>query len=161
MAHDSGPGAGPVHAAVLDVIEPYLDAIADRIAERITAGRDRMINQYDSELGSRRHRAAVTRRLANGEGGAGRAGRNYLLTKEAIREELAGRGGRGQPSQSRGPSSPAAPAAAEAAPANDGSGSRTSRARELSQYERELIEGLRAVSDEPSPGRGRGAKGKG
>lgn len=133
---DHGRGAAPVNSAVLQAFEPYIDAIADRIAERMNRGRDRMINQFDSELGARRHRDAVKRRIANAEGGAGRAGRNYLLTLQAIREELAGKGGRGTPGK--------------ASPANDsppgGSGSAgKSRARELADFEREVMTGLRTV----------------
>jgi hypothetical protein len=97
-----------------------------------------MINQHESELGPRRHRDAVKRRLDNGEGGAGRAGRNYLLTVEAVREELARKGGRGKGA----PSSPAN----DAPPAPGGSGAK-SRARELGDFERELMRDLRAVKD--------------
>lgn len=144
MSEDSsGPGGmGPqVNTAVLDAIEPYLEALADRIAERLTRSRDRMINQHDSELGPRRHREAVKRRIANSEGGAGHVGRNYLLTKEAIREELAGKGRRG------GRGAPPAPAPA---PSNDGSPSSgsspaRSRARDLATFEKDLMRGLHAV----------------
>jgi predicted transcriptional regulator len=127
-----------VSSAVLQAIEPYLDALADRIAERMNRSRERMINQHDSELGPRRHRDAVKRRLANAEGGAGHAGRNYLLTKEAIREELAGRGGRG--SAGKGAPSPAN----DGSPGSGGSGAK-SRSRDLSDFEREVMTGLRTV----------------
>jgi len=137
---DSGPGAGPVSSAVLQAIEPYLDALADRIAERMNRSRERMINQHDSELGPRRHRDAVKRRLANAEGGAGHAGRNYLLTKEAIREELAGRGRGGRGSAGKGAPSPAN----DGSPGAGGSGAK-SRSRDLSDFEREVMTGLRTV----------------
>ena len=138
MSDDHGPGAGPVNSAVLQAIEPYIDAIADRIAARMNASRDRMINQHDSELGARRHRDAVKRRLANAEGGAGRSGRNYLLTREAILEELAGKG--------RGRGSKGAPApGGDGSPGAGGSGAK-SRARELSDFEREVMTGLRTVT---------------
>jgi hypothetical protein len=137
MSDDHGPSASPVNSAVLQAIEPYLDALADRIAERMNAARGRMINQHDSELGPRRHRAAVKRRIANGEGGAGQSGRNYLLTPDAIREELAGGRGRG---------SAGAPVAAggDGPPGKGGSGAK-SRTRELNDFERDTIAGLRAV----------------
>lgn len=145
MTDDNGPTASPVSSAVLQAIEPYIDALADRIAERMNRGRDRMINQYDSELGSRRHRDAVKRRIANAEGGAGRVGRNYLLTKEAIREELAGGRGRG----SRGPHVPAGDGSPPSG--SGGSSGGKSRSRELSDFERDVMSGLRAV-DSPLVG---------
>jgi hypothetical protein len=123
---------GSVNSAVLQAIEPYIDAIADRIAARMQAGRERMINQHESELGPRRHRQAVKRRLANGEGGAGQAGRNYLLSRDAIAEELAGKGGRRK--------------GAPVAVGVEGSAAK-SRTRELSDFEREVMGGLRAVKD--------------
>ncbi len=136
MSDDHGQGASPVSSAVLQAIEPYIDAIADRIAERMNAGRARMINQHDSELGARRHRDAVKRRLANGEGGAGHSGRNYLLTRDAILEELAGKGGRcGK--VARAPSGDGSPGAGGSGP--------KSRSRELSDFEREVMTGLRTV----------------
>jgi hypothetical protein len=136
---DHGPGASPVNSAVLQAIEPYIDAIADRIAARMNAGRERMINQRDSELGPRRHRAAVKRRLANQEGGAGITpdGRRFLLTPEAVREELAGKGGRGKVKGATGP-------AGDGSPGGSGAKSRT---RDLSDFEREVMGGLRAVKE--------------
>ena len=88
-----------------------------------------MIDQAHSDLRPRIHREACKRRMKNGEGGAGRDGRRYLLTREAVREELA-----------RGARSPAPrPAAKEAPP--------KSRARDLGDFEREVMSGLRAVKD--------------
>jgi hypothetical protein len=133
-----GPGVGP-NDGVLQAFEPYIEALAERLAERLERRRARMINQHESELGPRRHREAVKRRLDNGEGGAGRAGRNYLLTVEAIREELARKGGRGK--------APPVPAGDGPAPPSGGTGAK-SRGRELGDFERELMSGLRAVKDE-------------
>lgn len=132
--HD-GLGAGP-NSAVLQAFEPYIDAIADRIAARMNAGRERMVNQGNSDLGPRKHRAAVKRRLANDEGGAGISpdGRRFLLTPEAVREELAGKSGRG-----KGKAPPAAEPEAETKP--------KSRARELGDFERKIMRGLRDVED--------------
>jgi hypothetical protein len=138
-----GPGAGPVNSAVLQAFEPYIDALAERLAERLERRRGRMINQHDSELGPRRHRDAVKRRIANGEGGAGRAGRDYLLTREAMREELAGKGGRGKPSS--GAPAPAAPPSGDGPPTGGSAGK--SRSRDLSNFEREVMSGLRAVEE--------------
>jgi hypothetical protein len=131
-----GPGAGP-NSAVLQAFEPYIEALAERLAERLERRRARMINQHESELGPRRHREAVKRRIDNGEGGAGRAGRNYLLTIEAVREELARKGGR--------PKGAAVTAGGDdRSPASGGSAAK-SRARDLGDFEREVMSGLRAV----------------
>lgn len=138
MSDHEGPGVSPVSSAVLQAFEPYIDALADRLAERLERRRGRMINQYDSELGARRHREAVKRRMDNGEGGAGRAGRNYLLTKEAVREELARKGGKGKGTPAAGGD--------DRGPAAGGSDAK-SRARELSEFERDVMTGLRAVKD--------------
>lgn len=138
MATDSGGGpavAGPgVNSAVLDAFEPFIEALADRIAARMQAGRERMVSQHESELGPRRHRDAVKRRLANGEGGAGRAGRNYLLTPEAVREELAGAAARKPPQ------------AAAGAEGSEGRAGGKSRARDLGDFERDIMAGLRSVA---------------
>lgn len=135
-----GPGAGP-NSAVFGPFESYIDALADRLAERLEQRRGRMINQHESELGPRRHREAVKRRLDNGEGGAGLAGRNYLLTVAAVREELARKGGRG-----KGDAAPASPANDGAPPSSGGSAAK-SRARALAEYERDLMRDLRAVTE--------------
>lgn len=47
------------------------------------------VSQTGSPLGARRHAAAVRRRLERGERGAGMAGRKFLLSSEALAEELA------------------------------------------------------------------------
>ena len=146
MAADSGgPSvAGPgVNTAVLEAFELFIDAVADGVSERLERRRGRMINQHESELGPRRHREAVKRRLENGEGGAGRAGRNYLLTKEAIREELAGKGGRGR---GKGASGAPVPSGGDGSPGAGSSGAK-SRTRELNDFEREVMSGLRAVKE--------------
>jgi|GEM_PF-3850109 len=134
---DSGPGAGP-NSAMLQAFGPYIEALAECLAERLERRRPRMVNQHDSELGARRHRDAVKRRLANDEGGAGHSGRNYWLTREAIREELAGRPGRG-----KGDAAAASPAGGDKGPPP--SKGPKSRDRELGEFERELMSGLRAV----------------
>lgn len=151
-ADRDGPGAAPANSAVLQAFEPYLDAIADKLAERLERRRDRMISQHDSELGPRRHREACKRRLDKGEGGAGHVGRNYLLTREAIREELAagrgGKGGRGKPGAGPSP----VPAGGDGSPSSGsptGSSGAKSRARDLGDFERNLMTGLRALNERP------------
>ena len=144
-----GPGAAP-DSAVLQAFEPYIDALAERLATVLERRRGRMVNQHESELGPRRHREAVKRRIDGGEGGAGRVGRNYLLTREAVREELARGPGKGK----RGKGSEPEPVTPDGTPAG-GAGGAQSRARELSQFERELMAGLRAVDSNPTPPRGK------
>lgn len=81
----------------LDVLA---DAIADRIAQRLLTGQlEDWIDQSNSPLGPRRHRTAVNRRIAKGEGGAARVGRRHLLNREALAAELATAGDR----KSKGP----------------------------------------------------------
>lgn len=116
---------------VLEAMQPFIDAFADAVAARLMKGQERMIAQHQSELGSRRHREAVKRRLANGEGGAGisRDGRRFLLTPEALREELA----RPLPTKTKRGETPPAPPV-------------KSRTKELNDFERELMSGLRQVA---------------
>ncbi len=47
-----------------------------------------LLAQKGSPLGARRHIRAVRRRVAAGEAGASIVGRRYLLTREALNEEL-------------------------------------------------------------------------
>lgn len=133
-----GHGAGP-NGAVLQAFGPYIEALADCLFERLERRRARMINQHESELGPRRHREAVKRRIDNGEGGAGQRGRNYLLTLEAMREELARKGGPGKGT--------AVTAAGDDPGPTSGGSAAKSRTRELSDFERELMSGLRAVKE--------------
>jgi hypothetical protein len=67
-----------------------LEAIVARAVRRAltSAADDGMVNQSGSPLGSRRHCNAVKRRLAVGAAGAAHVGRKYLLTQEALAEEL-------------------------------------------------------------------------
>jgi hypothetical protein len=59
-------------------------------AFRMATGNDPgLIDQRSSPLGRLRHCAAVRRRQKNNEGGAFIVGRRYLLTQEALTEELA------------------------------------------------------------------------
>lgn len=75
----------------LALFEPLLERLAEKfVAKMLVATSARMVAQAGSPLGTRAHRAAVKRRLANGEGGAGISpdGRRHLLTHEALQEEL-------------------------------------------------------------------------
>jgi hypothetical protein len=62
---------------------------AERIADEQRGERRSWIPQTGSPLGSRRHCAAVDRRIAAGEPGAARVGRRRLLAPHALDEELA------------------------------------------------------------------------
>jgi hypothetical protein len=73
-------------------LDQLLDELADRLAARVVSrlrdGEPGMVDQAASPLGARRHCAAVKRRLARGEGGAANVGRRFMLTPEALHEEL-------------------------------------------------------------------------
>jgi hypothetical protein len=76
--------------AIAEALEPLLDALADRIVAKLTAGeRSDMVDQVASPLGRRRHCAAVRRRVEAGDEGAAIVGRRHLLSKKALGEELA------------------------------------------------------------------------
>jgi hypothetical protein len=71
------------------LLEPVLDALADKIVSRLTAGtRADMVDQAMSPLGRRRHIAACRSRVARGEAGAAIVGRRHLLSRDALRAEL-------------------------------------------------------------------------
>lgn len=70
--------------AAADVLD---QAAADAAAERAD-----WTDQASSVLGSRRHITACRRRMATGKPGAAKVGKRYLLSAEALREELAALG---------------------------------------------------------------------
>lgn len=72
-------------SAIFDVL---LDDLAERVVKRLGGGFDGWVDQGTSPLGSRRHRSIVGRRMATGRPGAAIVGRRYLLSKEALTEEL-------------------------------------------------------------------------
>jgi hypothetical protein len=124
---------------IVEAFEAFADMVAEKVEARLQQAQGKMIPQGQSDLGPRKHREAVKRRLANREGGAGitKNGRQFLLTREALQEELA-RGAERPPStkKKRGGGGGSAPAAAPAP---------KSRAREMSEFERDLMNGLRDV----------------
>ncbi len=75
-----------------DLLDQLLDELAERLAarvvERLRAGEPGMVEQGASPLGTRRHCAAVRRRLDHGEPGAAIVGRRHLLSATALAEEL-------------------------------------------------------------------------
>src|SRR5690349_1127528 len=62
---------------------------AERIASEQSAEQKDWIDQASSPLGRRRHCAAVRRRIASGKGDAAQVGRRFLLSAQALSEELA------------------------------------------------------------------------
>jgi hypothetical protein len=68
--------------------DDLIDLIAQRVEQRLTRS-NRATSQHGSPLGARKHRAVVRRRVERNEGGAHIVGRRYLLTPDALQEELA------------------------------------------------------------------------
>ena len=71
---------------------PLIDAIAEAVVAKLASTTHRMVSQHGSPLGPRIHRKAVKRRLERGLPGAAISpdGRRFMLTHEALAEELAG-----------------------------------------------------------------------
>ncbi len=79
--------------------EALLDELASRVAamvaERLNGGAlPGATDQSRSPLGKRRHIAAARRRIAAGLPGAAQVGRRYLLSSDALADELARISGR-------------------------------------------------------------------
>jgi len=71
------------------LLEPVLEALADKIVARLAAGtRADMQDQVGSPLGRRRHIGACRQRVARGDAGAAVVGRRHLLSREALAAEL-------------------------------------------------------------------------
>lgn len=70
------------------IVQSFADLLVPLVAARLASTTHRMVAQYGSPLGARRHRAAVKRRVERGEGGASVVGRRYLLSHEAMAAEL-------------------------------------------------------------------------
>lgn len=62
--------------------------IFDAAASEATDERLDWVDQSSSPLGSRRHIAAVRRRMTLGSDGAAQVGRRFLLSRDALTEEL-------------------------------------------------------------------------
>jgi hypothetical protein len=62
--------------------------VARAVRKALNTATDGMISQTDSPLGPRRHADAVKRRIAAGLPGAAKVGRRYLLSPDALQEEL-------------------------------------------------------------------------
>ena len=60
---------------------------AIRLELRSQSQGDEWVSQKGSPIGNRRHCAAVRSRIANGEGGAERRGKRFLLMTQALCEE--------------------------------------------------------------------------
>jgi hypothetical protein len=99
--------------SLLSFITDELARKIGRIVARELRGEDpRLIDQAFSQLGRRRHIAAVRRRLAEGKPGASVVGRRFLLSQEAHAEEL----GRLQPPPQTSAPEPRGPGIRKARP---------------------------------------------
>lgn len=100
-ARAPAPAESRAAEALLTAIGPFARLVAHALLDELRGGDT--IAQHGSPLGSRRHRAAVTRRIAEfsarqrSERDAWIIGREYLLSREALEEELA-HASRGGPS---------------------------------------------------------------
>lgn len=76
----------------MSALEPLVEAIATRVVELLRDQSSRtpsLVSQASSPLGNRRHCLAVRRRIAQDLPGASVVGREYLLTPQALEDELA------------------------------------------------------------------------
>lgn len=112
-------------------LDPFIEAIADRVVAKLASTAARMVSQHGSPLGSRHHINAVRRRVADGDPEAGISpdGRRHYLSHAALQEEL-----RRQP--------PAAKSETRNPKPKPGKPPATAPARDLSALERELLGGL-------------------
>lgn len=92
---EGGIGMTEPTPSLLAALETLADLLADRVAKRLlTSEQDGWVDQSASPLGPRRHRKAVTARVAAGAPGAAKVGRRHLLSKDALSEELSAIGKR-------------------------------------------------------------------
>lgn len=73
-------------------LDMLADKVADRVVRRLRSDQDDWIDGPSSPGGTRWHNGVARRRIATGQGGAAKIGRRYLLSKEALAEELAATG---------------------------------------------------------------------
>jgi len=106
--------------------DDLIEAIAERVERRLSRS-SRMQAQKGSPLGPRTHRAAVNRRLTTGEGGAAIVGGKFLLTQDALQQELAAKTREHKPRQRKTTKSDQSP--------------------ELDALQRELTGGLRRIGE--------------
>lgn len=76
-------------AALRELLDELANLIADAVVRRLREGDPTWVDQVRSPLGPRRHCAATKRRIEQGRPGATKIGRRYLLSPEALEEELA------------------------------------------------------------------------
>jgi hypothetical protein len=70
-----------------------LKGLSENLASALRApNADSWVSQDGSPLGNRRHCAAVRRRMEAGDIGAAKQGKRFLLTREALANELCGFG---------------------------------------------------------------------
>lgn len=69
-------------------LEELADLVADRVVVRLTAGQPGWVDQHGSPLGPKRHRAAVRRRVGQGQCAASIVRRRFPPSPEALADEL-------------------------------------------------------------------------
>jgi hypothetical protein len=111
--------------ALASLIDLVARRVGDVVLERLTRGEARYVSQFNTQLGPRKHREAVKRRIDREEGGAfiSPDGRRFLLTQQAHEAELA---------RSRGYDGPLGPGLRKA--------SKREKGAELSDFERRVLD---------------------
>jgi hypothetical protein len=72
-----------------EILGKFAGLLAKELARELRAANDDWVSQVGSPLGSRKHCAAVRRRLERGEPGASNPdNRRFLLSREALLEEM-------------------------------------------------------------------------
>lgn len=120
--------------------DDLIDAITARVEERLMRS-SRMQSQYGSPLGPRTHRAAVNRRIERSEGGAHIVKGRFLLTQQALQEELNRETHASVASRKR----PSGGAADSPSPRRDRRG--RDKSPELDELQRELVRGVRNLGE--------------
>ncbi len=125
---------------IADAIDVLLDELARRITTLMRSEDERRwISQKGSPLGRNRHCACVRERITLGLPGASVIGKQYLLTPDALREEMRGYGAAPDPATAvptrLRPTTTAGRRGSAAQPEQD----------ELAAFEAELEAALRAI----------------
>lgn len=79
-------------------LDALAEALAPRVAALLSAPAPALVDQRQSPLGPRRHAALCRRLMAAGDARASKVGRRWLVTQDAIAEELARLGRAAPPS---------------------------------------------------------------
>lgn len=89
IRHDTtAPAESRAAEALLTAIKPFARLVARELLEELRGYDTSWVEQSASELGPKKHCAAVRRRIAERKPGARINGRRFLLSQEAMVEEL-------------------------------------------------------------------------